>query len=241
MASRVLGLQLLRGRLYLARGQVDAARTQSEIAAGMARHVTEPWLHGSLQQYLAELAAYQGDYAAARSAIAKGLRHQTGSEEILIAMWLCNTGLRTEADAAQRANDRRAASELAEIRATADQLLLHARQRLVELGHGTNLPDARAYAVGCEAEFSRLEPHAEPERWAQVVAAWDGLGRPYEAAYARWRYAEALLTAKAPRAAADVLRGAHQAAMRKLGAANRAEAAAVAHRLRLVSEPSQAS
>src|SRR6266498_217532 len=102
MASRVLGLQLLRGRLYLARGQVDAARTQSEIAAGMARHVTEPWLHGSLQQYLAELAAYQGDYAAARSAIVKGLRHQTGSEEILIAMWLCNTGLRTEADAAQR-------------------------------------------------------------------------------------------------------------------------------------------
>jgi DNA-binding CsgD family transcriptional regulator/tetratricopeptide (TPR) repeat protein len=207
--------QLLRGRLYLARGQIDAARRQGEIAQDMARQVThDPWLHGSIQQYLAELAAYQESYAAARSAVAKGLHHLTGSEEILLEMWLCQTGLRAEADAAQRANDQRATTALAEIHASADQLLAHAQQRLVELGHGTHLPDARAYAVGCEAEYSRLRPHPEPQRWAQVVDAWDGLSRPYEAAHARWRQAEALLSAKAPKQAASALRHAHQAATR---------------------------
>ena len=44
------------------------------------------------------------------------------------------------------------------------------------------------------------------------MAFWDGLSRPYEAAYARWRQAEALLTTKAAKAAATVLRPAHQAA-----------------------------
>jgi DNA-binding NarL/FixJ family response regulator len=52
-----------------------------------------------------------------------------------------------------------------------------------------------------------------------VAAAWERLGRPFEAAYARFRQAEALLAARAPRAqVATVLGPAHRTAV-ALGAA----------------------
>jgi DNA-binding CsgD family transcriptional regulator len=73
------------------------------------------------------------------------------------------------------------------------------------------LPEAAAQAAACEAEFTRLKLRSDSQQWAAVVAKWDALSRPYEVAYARWRQAEALLAAKAPRAAARVLRQAHDA------------------------------
>jgi DNA-binding NarL/FixJ family response regulator len=44
-------------------------------------------------------------------------------------------------------------------------------------------------------------------RWAALAATWDALNEPYEAAYARWRQAEALLVAKEPGAAAILRQG----------------------------------
>jgi DNA-binding CsgD family transcriptional regulator len=49
------------------------------------------------------------------------------------------------------------------------------------------------------------------QQWEAAVASWEALSRPNEAAYARWRQAEALFAGKAPKAAASLLRRAHQA------------------------------
>jgi DNA-binding CsgD family transcriptional regulator/tetratricopeptide (TPR) repeat protein len=205
------GLHLLQGRLQMARGRFDLAQVQGEVAEHLTERLTDPLSHGSLQQYLVELATWRGDYDAGRAAVARGLRHLAESEETLISMRLCNTGLRLEADAAERAYDRHAASELEDIHGRAERLFAHARELVAGLGNRANLPEASAHAAGCEAEFSRLERQSDPERWAAVAAAWDGLSRPYEVAYARWRQAEALLATKAPKAAASVLRQAHEA------------------------------
>jgi DNA-binding CsgD family transcriptional regulator len=312
-----LHMQLLQGRLHLAQGQFDLAQAQGEIAVRTVEQMTDTVQHALVQEYLAELATWGGDHDAARSAVARGLGYLAGSDEVMSVTWLCSIGLRAEADAAECTFGQRAVREPPAIRTVAERLVTQVRQVVAERGPGGLEPQASAHAAGCEAEFSRLERKSDPQLWAGLVATWDGLCRPYEAAYARWRYAEALLTAKAPRVAADVLRGAHQAAielgarplcheierlarraridlrpatakaktvstahgftpreqqvlqhlvegrtnrqiaralfinektasvhvsniMRKLGAANRAEAAAIAHRLRLVSEPSQA-
>jgi len=70
-----------------------------------------------------------------------------------------------------------------------------------------------------EAERSRLEGQSDPAQWQQAATAWLALGRPYPAAYAQWRQAEALLASRAPRAQAEeALRAAHAVAVR-LGAA----------------------
>jgi DNA-binding CsgD family transcriptional regulator len=181
----------------------------------MVEQLNDPIADGYLQGYLAELATSEGDYPAARSAVAKALQDLADSEQYLDTILVCRIGLRAVADAAERAHDRHAtAAAVADIQATGEQLLATARQALVQVG--TQLPEAAAQAGTCEAEFTRLELRSDSQRWAAVVAKWDALSRPYEGAYARWRQGEALLATKAPRAAARVLRQAHDAT-RQLG------------------------
>jgi DNA-binding CsgD family transcriptional regulator len=215
-APRAVQLQLLSGHLHMARGRLDLAHKHSQTAARMVEQLNDPLSHSSFQSYLAELATLQADYPTAQSAVAKALRYLADSEDRPTEIRLCRIGLRAAADAAERAHDRRATpTAVADLHATGEQLLATARQSLARLG--TNLPEAKAQATGCEAEFTRLQRRSDPRQWAALAASWDTLSQPYEAAYARWRQAEALLTAKAPRAAAGVLRQAHHAAT-ELGA-----------------------
>jgi DNA-binding CsgD family transcriptional regulator len=72
--------------------------------------------------------------------------------------------------------------------------------------------------IGVRGERSRLEGRSDPAHWQAAAAAWLALGRPYPAAYAQWRQAEALLASGAPKAKAEeTLRVAHAVAVR-LGA-----------------------
>jgi DNA-binding CsgD family transcriptional regulator len=52
---------------------------------------------------------------------------------------------------------------------------------------------AEAWLAVCEAEFSRLEGSPNPDRWAAAAAAWGGLQRPYNRAYALMREGEGTL------------------------------------------------
>jgi tetratricopeptide (TPR) repeat protein len=76
-ARFALQLPLLRARLHLARGRFDLARDQAQVAARMAEQLVGPASQSSLQRFLAELAIWQGDAAAARSATAKALQYLT--------------------------------------------------------------------------------------------------------------------------------------------------------------------
>jgi DNA-binding CsgD family transcriptional regulator/tetratricopeptide (TPR) repeat protein len=200
VARFALALLLLRARLHMARGRFHLAQEQAQAAARMAGQLTHPASQSGLQRLLAELAIWQGDGAAARAATAKALQYLTADDRRL-AIAVCHIGLRAEADAAERAHDRRAdPSEVADIHATGQQLLNNARESLAQLGG--NHPTARAHAAGCEAEFTRLQLRSDPKQWAELAATWDAISEPYEAAYARWRQAEALLATRAPGAAA---------------------------------------
>jgi ATP/maltotriose-dependent transcriptional regulator MalT len=62
-----------------------------------------------------------------------------------------------------------------------------------------------------QAERSRLEGRSDPEGWRAAAIAWERLEYPFDAAYARFREAEALLADGAPRHQVEtVLRAAHQ-------------------------------
>jgi DNA-binding CsgD family transcriptional regulator len=66
-------------------------------------------------------------------------------------------------------------------------------------------PQSAAWLAGADAELGRLEGASDPDAWAASVSAWQGLGRPYAAGYARWRQAEALLAARGDRKLAAAL------------------------------------
>jgi ATP/maltotriose-dependent transcriptional regulator MalT len=158
---------------------------------------------------------WEGDDQAAGAAVAKGLGWhavlESGRElSQYTSPWYALV-LRLAADQAERAAARRAADDLAEIRRWAVPVTAEL-ERLVSL----DVPQARHPGVRCnlllaQAERSRLEGRSDPQRWQTAAGAWEGLERPFEAAYARFRQAEALLAGGTPRQQAEtVLRAAHQ-------------------------------
>ncbi|MFG3436092.1 ATP-binding protein [Nonomuraea sp. NPDC047897] len=81
--------------------------------------------------------------------------------------------------------------------ADADDLLAKARLAVDEgpVGQRGELgPEGRAWALRVEAEWHRVHGRLDPALWRRVVEAFD-YGFVYETARARWRLAEALLTA----------------------------------------------
>jgi DNA-binding CsgD family transcriptional regulator len=112
-------------------------------------------------------------------------------------------GMGVEADAAQRGRDLR---EKAQEREALARARIHMqRLRAVAASGG---PVERAWQRLAEAELTRARGRSEPQKWLVAAEAWDGLGRPYRAAIARWRGAEAFVESGDRDAAVDALRAA---------------------------------
>jgi DNA-binding CsgD family transcriptional regulator len=181
---------------------------------------------------------WEGNDQAASAAVAEGLRWRAalGPDRGLsqyTSPWYALM-LRLAADQAERAAARRAADDLAEIRRRAAPVAAEL-DRLVSL----EVSQARHPGVLCnlllaQAERSRVEGASDPERWHVAAAAWERLERPFEAAYARFRHAEALLVGGTPRQQAEtVLREAHQTAVALGATPLRQEVELLAKRSRL--------
>jgi transposase len=88
---------------------------------------------------------------------------------------------------------------------------------MVYMGRTSTLAPAACEEFGCGSRstvWRRLEGRSDPDRWRAVAAAWEQLEHPFEAAYGRFREAEALLADGASRQQAEpVLRAAHQTTM----------------------------
>jgi DNA-binding NarL/FixJ family response regulator len=167
------------------------------------------WLSG-------ELAWWEGRPEDALAAVADGLRVASSGEFGFQRARLCALGLRAEASRAEVAAVARDERTLEAARERARQLVEEARRSAREAAALT--PDAPAWGLIAEGELGRVLGRSQPERWQAAVAVWDGLDRPFVAAYCRWRYAEALLAAGSSSVeAARAAREAHRLA-RWLGA-----------------------
>jgi len=197
---------------------------------------------------VAELRLWQGRLEEARTAVQDGLDQVAGTDEQMRSGRLLCLGLRVEADQAELA---RAHHDLAEVH-TAVHAANALAARAAAMTPNPLMPDATTILTSpavralWEAERSRLHGQSDPAQWQQAATAWLALGRPYPAAYAQWRRAEALLATRTPRAQAeDTLQAAHAIAVR-LGAAplrHELELLAQRGRLRLqaASEPAPAT
>ncbi len=124
---------------------------------------------------------------------------------------VCALALRAEAELAQLAAVQREEAGVEEARHRAERLVGRARRSAAAAA--AVMPDAEGWLATAEAEHSRVEGRSSPEQWQSAIAVWDELGRPYLAAYCRWRYAEALLSAGSSRMEAAIpAREAHQVA-----------------------------
>jgi DNA-binding CsgD family transcriptional regulator len=198
-----------RGRLLARRGDFAAARDQLDRSL----QLSAPSERGEPLFGLAELALWEGRYDDARAAVDEGLRwYAEVDPEGLVSLGLIAwyaLFLRLEADRAERAAARRAPEEVAEARRRAAAVVAEL-DRLARDPNAT-YPNITGRLLLAQAELSRLEGNSNPEQWQAAAAAWNQLGRPFDAAYAGYRRAEALLAGDGSRTQAEVtLRAAHQ-------------------------------
>jgi DNA-binding CsgD family transcriptional regulator/tetratricopeptide (TPR) repeat protein len=190
--------------LALGRGDHERARRLLDQADDVASDSREPQWIGPLGSLRAELERRNGDLEAARAAIDDALdRLEFCSEDVQRMARVSATGVCVEADAAVRARD--LGEDPSGAIANAQILLARVEACATTGSDGLDEPGPRpveaAFLASARAELSRAEGDDDPELWAAAVAAWEGLGRPYRAAEARRRRAEAQLAAGARDAA----------------------------------------
>jgi DNA-binding CsgD family transcriptional regulator/tetratricopeptide (TPR) repeat protein len=178
----------------LAGAQADLRRIVDEAPAPLDPQNAAPVYTG-----LAAAAMWDGRLADARAAVADGLKVLATAEEPYWISELCQTGLAVEAAMAAHARARHAEAEEQTARELADGLLDRVRAA-AGAPEVIPTPTVQANLRSAEAEWSRVTGPGDPERWAESARAWEALGYPWQAGYARWRQAEALLAQGAPRA-----------------------------------------
>jgi DNA-binding CsgD family transcriptional regulator len=202
------------GMLLTRRGEFAAAHEQLQLALRLSPPFQEDlaWLA------LAELALWESRHDQAGVAVAEGLRFCAARDPEGIlpevsSLWY-PLAVRLEAEQAEQAAARRAVGEVAEAQRRGAPVLAAVDQLAVSPAPQARSPLVTVRLLLARAEQSRLEGRSDPERWRAAAAAWERLEYPFDAAYARFREAEALLAAGAPRPRAEqVLRGAHQTAV----------------------------
>jgi DNA-binding CsgD family transcriptional regulator len=238
--NRILEQELL-GRLAMSRGRFAEAAEHLRPLSHLAERAADVQFISPVHASLTELAIWEGRPDDAASLVASSIQLIGFSPEIHIAE-IYALGIRANADAAELARARRSQDLEYRAVATGDALLEAMRGRHAEtLASGPALaPLSEVWLLLCEAEGNRLHRRADPEAWAKAARAWAQLGRPYPAAYARYREAEARLAAKGDRTlAASALRGALETATRLRAEPLARVVTALAARARLTLESGQ--
>ncbi len=196
-----IGPLIARGNLRLWEGDLAAAQADFGQVLAESPAPLDPLVTAQVQCYLAEAALWDARLPDARTAVAGGLAALAGAQEPYWTSQLCRTGLAVEAAAAGQRRGRRPGREYQAISERAADLL----DRIRSASSAPNVvptPALAASTLTAQAEWSRVDAPSDPGRWASSAEAWEALSCPWPSAYARWRQAEALLAARAPRGAA---------------------------------------
>jgi ATP/maltotriose-dependent transcriptional regulator MalT len=238
----VVSALLPRSLHRLWRGDLEGAREDLTSILGQSKAWLDPENSAVVLSRLATVATWEGRLEEARTAVADGLVALPELDEPRLVADLCLAGIAAEAAIAQRATAQRDHAARAEASRIAAELLARARATAKADGVAI-IGSARAKLLAVEAEWTRVDEPADPDRWAEAVDAWDELGCLWPAAYSRWRLAEALLGHGAARGEAAVPLRQAWATAQELGArALMTEVESLARRTRiaLASEPDAA-
>jgi DNA-binding CsgD family transcriptional regulator len=195
-------------RFAVARGDADVedrlARFRDLLEGRLA---VEGQYSGRYALARAERALWRGAPAEAVTAADEGLGWFAGKDFAYFTALLHAMAARARADVAERLRDSRGSdADIAAIVARIDEHVAAIAESVVT--HPPE-PEALGEIVGAmrtaEAERSRAAGTPDPGAWRAAVSAWHARERPYEAAYAQWRAAEALLVVGDRVAAQDQL------------------------------------
>jgi DNA-binding CsgD family transcriptional regulator/tetratricopeptide (TPR) repeat protein len=164
---------------------------------------------------LSRLAIHERRPEDARAIVAAALERLDSGEYVFYTAPLYWAGISAEADIAELARPLRDSAAVAECERRALELLERIDGLLARYEAFPPPPQAAAFRTLARAELSRLRGASDPAAWADAATDFDALGGAGEAAYARYRRAEAMVLMRAPRQTiADVLAAARELADR---------------------------
>jgi DNA-binding CsgD family transcriptional regulator/tetratricopeptide (TPR) repeat protein len=196
--------------LALGRGDHAAALPRLERAHAFAATMLDPQWHAPIAALLAEALRRDRRLDDARAAVddAHGrITRMPRMQDHARLARLAAAALAVEADAAQRARDLGDPDGEANALARAHAWIERARAAATSAA-----PGAGSWAALAEAEAARAGGAPAPDAWAAAAEGWEGCERPYFAACARWREAEARAQAGDRAGAQEAARAAHGAA-----------------------------
>lgn len=210
-----------RALLDLGRGSLDSAADHLETVLLMCQNFSATaygWT--DLYSSIALLSIARGRPSEAIESVRESLARSAQPERD-VHMRVCHRlAIRAAADLAEVARplgDSAGLEEALVIGREFDARLDHHAALVRALPGGGDDHLALDVALG-KAELSRLIGRSSAEAWASAAIAADGLQHPYDAAYSRFREAEARLLARGPRTAAQAAAASAYRIARDLGA-----------------------
>ena len=199
-----------RGWLDAQRGEFDsAARALARAEHHVARAGGSMWV-GPLAEARASNELWRGDAASAAEIVDRCLAGVADGEYVFFTARLYELGVGACAELALRApGDDRVRTHQA---ARADALVQRLDRLIAQLP-GTSQPRVLASRQAAVAERARFDGGSAARQWQVAQCCWEECGDPYQAAYAGYRRAEAMLAAGGNRREAELLaREAHAVA-----------------------------
>jgi DNA-binding CsgD family transcriptional regulator/tetratricopeptide (TPR) repeat protein len=183
-----------------------AVETRSGEAAGrllgrlMLELETVPDAQASAPAYLAaaSFALWHEDLGDARRAVELGWAPIRDTEDWVLIARMAATFLETDAAVFADARERRDLPTLAAARERAHRVLERAEEAVSASGVARAIGSRReadAHLATARAFQARIDGRDEASAWEALARTWEDLGIPYQVARARWRQAEAALSA----------------------------------------------
>jgi len=195
-----LSTAVVMGLLYARRGRFEEAERVLEQARELVAGLHEAQFTGPIYGGIVELALSTGRIVDAVEAAKDGVGRLNRTTDRYYQTELTVMGARAEADRAEVARAGRDATTAAAAAASAAAYAAELQGWVAELSDPEAFggqPSADA-AVG-SAEARRAQGKADVDAWRASVDAADRAGYAWRCAYTRYRLAEALLAARAPR------------------------------------------
>ncbi len=213
--SQVAGTELIfrllrEAELCLGTGDDEVAARRLEEAEPLVASSSEAQWIGLLGALLGELRRRQRDLPGARAVVAQALdRIELCTDDVMRIARVTAVGARVEADFAQRARDLR---EKPQERDAIARARIHEQRLRAAAADGG--PVERAWQAVGAAELARARGRHNPALWNKAASEWEAIARPFLAALARWRAAEAYVEVDDRAAAVGAAREALEVARR---------------------------
>jgi DNA-binding CsgD family transcriptional regulator len=204
-----------RGHLDALIGDVRCAERNLDEAARHQRHAVGAMWTAPIAAARAEAALWDRRPADARAVVADEIgRWEPVEQDVFSFAPALAIGVRAEADLAELARLGGDAAAEADAAERASALLEHLRAP----PESEHIPEVGLHAAEAAAEAERAAGRSTPRAWHALAERWAAFGRPYPAAYARWREAEAELAAGGARTDVAAALTAARATAAELGA-----------------------